>query len=168
MAQRYTLKDVLRGAIKDSVPKNIRDFEYIYLVREGKTVFYIGKTQDHIVTRLRQHCGLEWNGDDSELGKLVNDSLPDSLRWTVEFISFRDCMRRFSQTIAILENMLNEQNIDLAVNFTEKYLIRAYAPCLNRAHNPFPTPLPRQYQELVERRQQRKQDHIRALLCEGH
>lgn len=121
-----TMKEALEMYDNDS-----RIQDYIYLYRDGETIFYIGKSVQPF-ERLQEHLG---QGEDlralpfpDAIGKLILSNRPDSFEWTVEIVS--------------LEEIEAKHEIKLSIDDAERCLIIYYKPCLNEMYNRNPTPLP--------------------------
>lgn len=64
---------------------------YIYLYRDGETVFYVGRSQNPF-GRLNQHLALEGPGYGSSLGDIILDNLPESWEWAFELYTLAECL----------------------------------------------------------------------------
>ncbi len=102
---------------------------YIYVVRDGATVFYVGQSRCPL-TRLLGHMGQgEWvfPGGVSSVGEMIRVNRPQSLDWQIELLTLADC---------------NAAD----VNTAEGALIHLYAPLLNRqGKRRRSAPLPKRY-----------------------
>lgn len=104
----------------------------IYVVRDGETVFYVGKTRDTIGNRVRRHMdGL------GRLGTLIIENLPGSGRWQIECMTLEDCEPFVRQQFPVLKSW--------GADYAEVAVIRALNPCLNVAYNEDPSGLPARY-----------------------
>lgn len=142
------LRTNMEAVLDRSVPRTDESF-YIYLVRDGETVFYIGQSWD-VYTRLEQHLGMDWRNDASHLGKCVIDNHPQSEAWEIEFYSLRDCeamvmdfMKAQGDTTYTVERYY--AHTQSAIDTAEEAMIKFHRPCLNVAANPHPTLLPERY-----------------------
>jgi len=110
----------------------------IYLIRDGDTVFYVGKSTRGVVNRILAHCGLSTRGSlRDNLGEFIFCNRPDSLTWQADLFTFEDCKP------IIAEVFPNQKRID--IDWAELALITRYRPCLNRAGNTDPNLLPARY-----------------------
>ena len=65
---------------------------YLYLVRDGETILYVGKSRD-VIERLRGHLGdggWVFYGP-SQLGEMIRVNLPQSRGWEVVLLTPADC-----------------------------------------------------------------------------
>jgi len=99
----------------------------VYVIRDGETVFYVGRTIDHIANRLWRHLVLPiskgaqvWGG--SRLGRLIHANAPESTSCQVNILPGAD----------------------------EVATIRKLRPCLNVTYNKRPSELPSQYRKSPE------------------
>jgi hypothetical protein len=96
----------------------------VYVVRDGKTVFYVGLSTRNVINRILDHCGLSAQaGLPDSLGRLIFDNAPDSGAWQVELLTLADCSRLLGDPAR-----LDEQTAEVG-------LIRLYSPCLNTLSN---------------------------------
>jgi hypothetical protein len=81
---QFTIKQAMDGAYNTSG-------YYIYLYRDGETVFYVGRSQSPL-DRLMQHLALDDRGYGSSLGDIILDNLPESWEWTIELYTLAECL----------------------------------------------------------------------------
>ncbi len=115
----------------------------LYLVGDGETVFYIGRSRDP-VGRMWQHLGLTLTGGQlwsdyclSPLGHLVKANLPEARDWRIELLTPAEC-----------EPVIHEMNPHFKhwdAAGAEQALIWHWRPCLNCTHNDNPARLPDRY-----------------------
>lgn len=98
----------------------------LYVVREGETVFYVGKSKRSVYTRLLEHIGIGRHGSITPLGRLILDNLPTSKTWHIDLTTLEETGEQY-------------------LGWAEEILIRKLRPCLNAASNPNPSPLPEKY-----------------------
>lgn len=144
----------------------------IYMVRDGELIFYIGKSESDVITRLLSHLGYDpwgWGGY-STLGQIIKENLPESREWQIELMSGEDCMdvleKRLNSKRSILPDgtpyLINEHAEPNGYKWSERIvasdvegleckLIAVYRPCLNSRCNSDPTPLPKKYQHAYAR-----------------
>jgi hypothetical protein len=89
---------MLEMTIADVLKRDIPPYDdhYLYIVRDGETVFYVGRSLDP-VSRLHEHiCG--GRRDVSYLGQLIrrcareaNLFAAPALEWQVELLTLADC-----------------------------------------------------------------------------
>lgn len=129
-----TIGDVINDTVKGDEGAAFK----VYVVRDGETVFYVGKSRNNPVERLWQHLALIGpNHGPSELGQLIKDNAPDSHAWQVELRTVADCEPFIRQEFPVHRLF----DSDLA----ERAMIRTLHPCLNGTHNAHPTRLPERY-----------------------
>ena len=145
----------------DLIDRQIRlsydDSHYLYLVRDGDTVFYVGQSTDPI-HRMHEHIGLAIHdprfGDD--LGGMIGENYPESRDWILELYTIADCadfvVEQYSEEIAAkfkrgLARMLAEEEDYRPglVNTSEKALMRHFRACLNVANAVYESSIPERY-----------------------
>lgn len=132
-----TVGDVLSGKAKSA---KVSPHCYIYVVRDGDTVFYVGQTKRGIINRILEHCGGGQIPDFSSLGRLILENAPESHHWQVEMLTLEDC------------GLLGKGDLDTMIDAAEERTIRQFRPCLNVANNPEPGALPPDYERIEEHR----------------
>jgi len=167
---------MLTMTIEQATGKEAPDVEdhYLYLIRDGETVFYVGQSIDPI-TRLSDHLGtaLKFPGTGSDsLGWMICDNLPDSLGWIFELYTLADALtfieehateRRLASYRRIVQRRETEDerpyDLTEAKNKAEDAMIEHFRPCLNTARVHFDSPVPMQYLEkqLERNRQWRRE-----------
>jgi len=137
----------LQEALEDRYPRETQVFAgrtvehdpfRIYIVRDGETVFYIGKSSRGISARLEQHIE-----GYSRLGNLIANNWPGSGAWQVELVDQADCLPAIRAAIPGYARDSSEST--LAIDTAEKALIRLMRPYLNATHNESEYPLPARY-----------------------
>lgn len=115
----------------------LREAYGVYIVRDGSTVLYVGKTErSSIVMRFQRHLGEGLDQRISLLGELILKHQPRSNRWSLEVLTLADCN-------AFLEQ--HDQMRRRKLKTAEAALIKFHRPCLNKQGNPDPEPLPEKY-----------------------
>jgi hypothetical protein len=117
----------------------------IYVVRDGDTVFYVGKSDSGVLERLGVHLGEPFRGrtSKSDLGLLIEANLPESKRWIVELYTADECRWAIPQA---------DTFVFIPSGIAESCLIRRLRPCLNVAGNYFrAAPLPAKYKRPTSR-----------------
>ena len=120
---------------------------YLYVVWDGKVVFYVGQGAN-VVDRLLSHLGegsWGWTGGDTPLGRLIMANLPESFDWTINLLTINDCASYLKKAGFSLcdDPFALHSNIDLC----EQALIGCLHPCLNGTYNDNPTRLPEHYHD---------------------
>ena len=123
-----TIEDVLGHQLPDEYYHTNHP---IYIVRDGPRVLYVGKAiRQSSHERLLQHLAAETDSDfyshangPSELGRIILDNSPQSLRWQVDLLTLADC-RQFS----------GDNKGRISVGQAERLLIQAYSPLINRIY----------------------------------
>ena len=125
----------------------------LYVVRDGETVFYVGKTRQ-IEARLALH--LEHR---SLIGTLITRNKPQSDAWQVDLIAAEDCQDivraifppvkdiSADEVAAFFGHPPPDSPRAVSVEKAERALIRFLHPCLNAIHNIEPGRLPERYRE---------------------
>jgi hypothetical protein len=130
---------VTLGQIRRGDVAQVRGMRGVYIVRDGQTILYIGKTEKRdIEWRMRAHLG-QGSGPFSRptmLGKLALQHESRSDRWQVAVWSLDDCNQFFEQ-----RGLPQRRKVPTA----EEALIRFYCPCLNVRSCATPAALPRVY-----------------------
>lgn len=106
---------------------------HIYMVRDGDTIFYVGKSRCP-VSRLLGHCGRgDWTFDGvSQLGRLIRCNWPVSRFWQVELLTVSDC-NAYS-----VENAEDRLIFELAPHFNRIGKRRSSGPLPRRYKDPRP------------------------------
>jgi len=99
----------------------------VYVVRDGSTTFYVGKTTRGGANRLREHCGGGERPRISRLGRVILRNAPESDMWEVDLMSVEDC----EPFIRLHYPVLRRRDLDLA----EGAMIVELRPHLNYAGN---------------------------------
>lgn len=121
----------------------------LYLVRDGETVFYIGKSMEPL-HRLQYHLGRTWNEVYSALGECIVANAPASYEWTVELWKPEECVEFVRERYLFISSQMADMVTEtftrtLDRDIAEEALIYRFRPCLNKDGNLHPTPLPEQY-----------------------
>lgn len=114
----------------------------IYIVRDGKTIFYIGKSNADIIDRVKSHFGFgdRFPGCSAHLYSLMIDNIPQSGKWKIDFLTIDDCSRRLKRKFSSVED-------------AEIAMIYSIGPCLNTTYNNGNRQaLPRKYTVKAEKR----------------
>ena len=111
-----TLEDILS---KTGVFLALGDHE-LYIVRDGKTVLYVGQTICGIEHRLWTHIHGGYGSEPSRLGRLVLANMPASQAWQVEALTMDECLP--------LAQMIYPELKCLDLSTTENILIQYYRP----------------------------------------
>lgn len=111
----------------------------LYLFRDDDCVFYVGKTERHVLERLAEHLRAG-----SALGELVRDNLPSSLNWEIDLYCFQECASLVKKHLRV-KMSLSEDQWRRGVQLGERALIREYHPALNVQHADDETDLPDRY-----------------------
>lgn len=128
--QTITVGDVL----DDRLPESGFEQFQIYIFREDDLIFYVGKTEQHILDRLAEHLGLSFRSA-SLIGQLVEDNAPLSYAWQIDLLTLEDCFP------FVHRHFPNATEIDLRL--AERATILEFSPALNSESNPHPSSLPR-------------------------
>ena len=167
---------MLTMTIEQATGRDAPDTEdhYLYLIRDGETVFYVGQSIDPI-TRLSDHLGtaLKFPGTGSDsLGWMIGDNLPDSLGWIFELYTLADALtfikehateRRLASYQRMVQRLLAEEgdwgDLKETKDMAEDAMIEHFRPCLNVARVHFESPIPMRYLEkqLERNRQWRRE-----------
>jgi len=164
---------MLQSTIGELLDGKLNDLDtgdhYLYLVRDGGVVFYVGRSQ-YVPDRLLAHMGKGpwgWRGTSaSTLGQTVEQNLPESLAWQIELFTPGECGVEPDVTKAITKEAWEKkwhpdvlkmlpwrecQGQDSVrytkdmIAYAEELLIAKSHPCLNTVHNHDPGTLPLKY-----------------------
>lgn len=130
---------MIRATIGDALNNHytLQEACGVYIVRDGSTVLYVGKTKNRPITaRMEWHMGHGFSDQPSTLGKLIKQHAPRSHRWQLEVHELADCNALLEQ-----HGEKRRRKIDTA----EIALIHLLKPALNKQSNPEPGPLPEKY-----------------------
>ncbi len=112
------------------IPPEAERFAGIYVVADGETVLYVGRSTD-CAKRIVGHCGWHW----SSLGQLIEDNEEDSFDWKVRFYAPEE---------------FGSPDLPAA----ERAAIARLRPCVNAYLNEQkPPPLPERYRAKERQRQ---------------
>lgn len=137
-----TIRDLCRWDRDGQVPE-FAELYSIYRFRDGDFILYVGKTLRNIAERLYEHIGLDGQ---TQLTKLIEDNLPESLDWQIDLFTVHDCIPLIREHPR--PKIINEADIDLA----ERAMILHSRPAINSMVNSHPAELPEKY---VRRRLER-------------
>ncbi len=130
----------------------------LYLIRDGDIVFYIGQSAQPLI-RLQEHMGWTWQGNQSTIGKLIEDNAPESGKWTYELWKVEECEQYVTEyRVNTFPDSWQKLHPSYDIDEAEEALIKHFKPCLNSAMNPNPTPLPGRYIKY-----NRSQEHLNML-----
>lgn len=133
----YTLWDIAQKHAQSHWPD-------IYVVRDNDVVFYVGQS-DNPMERLLGHVGLGswgWSGY-SDLGRTIDDNLPEARSWTIELWTVQEC----KDALADETTSCCRWDKDDA----EQAMIRDRRPYLNHAYNETRRQLPDRYRKPQDR-----------------
>jgi len=104
---------MLQTTVNTALYGDVGDYagHFIYLYRDGDVIFYVGRSSDPI-NRLQQHMGLDHTYPNSSypsnLGRVIQDNLPESVEWTLEVYTLEDCVPLIEQYASdVLPHYLN-------------------------------------------------------------
>ena len=135
--QKTTIGAIIAGEVPYDEPS-----AFIYLFRDGGTIFYIGKSVD-VYSRIEEHLGMQGRGylrGGAKMEYIVNTNRPESLAWEVYLYTIVDC-----EVITGCQYNRESYGRDFAMEMAELDMIALHHPCLNTANNPHGTPLPARY-----------------------
>ena len=136
---RLTIKEAIKftGVIEEPCT--------LYMVRDGETVFYIGKSGSPI-NRILQHMGLaDHFAATSPIGRCILANAPESDEWLFEMYTVDDCAPFFVGSAIKLPpaNVRHPEFVDIA----EMQMIKYWRPCLNIICNRDASPIPAKYRD---------------------
>jgi len=141
MASEETMTKTTVGELLDGELDDLDTMYHdLYIVRDAKVVFYVGKSRD-VIGRLLGHYGRGTWGrgkGKSQLGLFIERNLPQSRSWAIELLTEKDA----HDVVQFLSAGLWWE-----VGTAERELIRHYRPCLNRTYNDEPQAIPDQYKQ---------------------
>ncbi|MCP5096454.1 MAG: hypothetical protein GY943_12950 [Chloroflexi bacterium] len=108
----------------------------IYVVRDGRFIFYVGQSKRDVVTRFHEHLQKP-----SRLGQIIKINQPNSHHWDVEFYTLADCRPFIAQKSLFPMQAWEHFDMDMA----EIGMIKQMKPIINLDFNPNPTQLPEIY-----------------------
>jgi hypothetical protein len=110
----------------DQMPNTAEYHFTIYVVRDGDSVFYVGKSDDDCFSRLRTHLGHDFRGQRSVsmLGEVIVRNLPESRHWTVELYTNEDTKR-------VVPKQMYEGFFQWPTDYAEMAMIQTLKPYLN-------------------------------------
>lgn len=140
-----TLKDL----INDKVPNKAARAK-IYVIRDRKIIFYIGKSEYDVIERAQAHFGLGnvFPKLSCEMEQLAMDNLPSSKKWKVDFYTISDCEKKLKMKFR-------------DTSHAEESMIFHFGPYLNVTYNVNRKGIPKKYTEKMEKR--RKEVAIRVI-----
>ncbi len=107
----------------------------VYVIRDGDSVLYVGKSSRSVVNRLLEHLGMGGNWRKyvpDRVGEFILDHRPESLDWQVDLMTINDCASYIRQQFPMFVNW----DVDTA----EQAMIETYRPDLNVQYNRDLTP----------------------------
>jgi len=116
----------------------------VYVIRDGETVFYVGRTSQGIKARIFGHLGLpgySYGASPSPVGRLIWENAPGCLTWQVEHWTVKDCLQDLGQWDPRWPDWWERSD----GSDVEGNMIRALRPCLNYTHNENGRALPETY-----------------------
>lgn len=130
----------LKNLINDKVPRKAIGAN-IYVIRDRKIIFYIGKSEYDVINRAKAHFGLGnlFPKYGCEMEQLTIDNLPDSKKWKVDFYTVADCEKK-------LKTKLRD------VQHAEEEMIFRFGPYLNVTYNINRKSIPEKYTAKMEKR----------------
>lgn len=143
---------MLEITLKKALDGDVETYDhYLYLCRDGETIFYIGRSTAPL-ERLREHLGRgDFSDVPSPLGKLILDHLPLSLTWTFQLLTTADCealvRQHRGEYYAWYVQQMDRHLTREASEVAEEVLIDHYQPCLNIVGNLSGRPLPEKYRK---------------------
>ena len=136
------MKTITLGSIiRDELPETWDEPYEIYVIREGDTVFYVGKSKDCVIDRILGHLGegtWGWSSGD-ELGDFIKFYEPGSHNWQVDLMTIKDCFP------FIKKSHPDAKKARCTVADAESAMISHYGPCLNKMLNRNRRPSPEKY-----------------------
>ena len=147
---------MISTTIQEALKMDSSEFEdhYLYLVRDGETVFYVGRSKN-LLNRLGQVFGYTSPIDTMELRYLYMDNLPQSNAWVFEAFTLSDCEeevmeyeRNYSRNFnkeRYRKRYYDPERLETSMKIAQQVLILKYKPCLNTIGNPTPSALPKNY-----------------------
>ena len=154
---------MIQTTILAMLQRRVKGYEghYLYIVREGETIFYIGQSLTPVSRMLEHVYGSRGHGP-SHLGDFIRLFAEYADNWQVELLTLDDCKPYIDQygtfcrgeedaekywELSHTHNGLRDKYWQqYAINSAEGALIQHYRPCINIAGNPNPSPLPELYQ----------------------
>ena len=112
----------------------------IYVIKDGETFLYIGKTRQHVLDRWFGACGhmpygdYEYRSFFSTIGRRIADNMPDSKKYTVELYSLEEAKETVRAEI-------EERNFcydRIGLGYCEQLMILKHKPFDNTTYNPSP------------------------------
>ena len=122
---------------------------YLYMFRDGDTIFYIGQSTDPL-KRFKRHVQ-----DNTTIAAVINANLPDSLQWEYVLILLDECSPMvekhqnvfysfFTERLEQMKPYGNLHDVGL-VDIAERALIDFYQPYLNIMEVSYTNNLPDKY-----------------------
>lgn len=110
----------------------------VYVLRDGRAVFYVGVSSNNVTDRVLEHCGRgTWGKLPDNVGRFILDNAPRSHKWQVDLLTLEDCapyVKKYNR---------NFQRWD--AQLAEIALIKIMRPCLNVHYNDNGRALPKKY-----------------------
>jgi hypothetical protein len=146
----------------------IQEADYrLYLIRDKKTVFYVGQAKN-TYNRFLSHMGLDGRSGKSHVGEFIIWNAPASGMWLFMQYTLEECrevVQQYRSTLPELSRLFYENTGGhYGVDEAEEALIKLHRPCLNTAANPDPLPIPRKYRMNIPKMlQSAKNEHASQL-----
>ncbi len=129
---------------------------YLYLYRDGDTIFYVGRSVQPL-ERLLQHLGRALPYAPDAVGLVIQENMPESLRWTIDLYTLSDCQEAVKayqpESVTAFGRYLAQGAMRKeAMMIAEEALIWQCRPHLNQQNATwYSNPLPDRYvrQEIV-------------------
>ena len=145
----FTIEDVLKDNIEDVTGRKL------YVFRDGGTIFYVGMTTRHVLTRVLEHLGRGDFPSYDRVHRLVKENLPQSLEWEIDLYKPRyettapaitkDDIERYPDLAMFGESAPLTYYSKSDIEQTETELIAELRPALNVRSNRNKKPLPDRY-----------------------
>lgn len=140
---QVTVDDILNGD-RNKLDPTDEPF-CIYVIRDGSTVLYIGKSNDPFA-RLQAHFGKSWHGSGGSIGPFYEQHKDKAGDWQIDLYTLVECEHVVLQVFSCTaETYRNPHFHDAMVSRAEIAMIRHYRPCLNGTYNENASPLPEKY-----------------------
>lgn len=131
---------------------------YLYIYRDGDTILYVGKSVQPL-ERLLQHLGRALPYTPDNVGRVIQENMPESLTWSVDLYTLSDCqevvkIHKPGTFVAFQRYLAQETFRKEAMMIAEEALIRHHRPYLNQQNATwYDHPLPDRYvkQEIVNK-----------------
>lgn len=115
------------------------DDHEIYVLTSDREILYIGISKANIWNRWFGNFGRMWKDEDGKfqysdlVSKEVVDNFPDSLAWSIQLLSTKECIEickdELKKTTYLKNRLVNRPDV------LERYMIHKFHPVLNLTHN---------------------------------